>query len=166
MDFTDKAVLVTGGSRGIGRTIAQQFAQKGARVGIHYNTNKKAAQDTLASLTDGRHIIVQADLMDSRAVEKMVSSAVDEMGRIDVLVNNAGVYGLHPIPEVSYDEWQEAWNNTVGTNLLGAANVSFLVARHMIEKGGGKIVNVSSRGAFRGEPRRRRKGPSRGAWMR
>lgn len=152
MDFTDKVVLVTGGSRGIGRMIARQFAEKGARVGIHYNTNKKAAQDTLASLADGQHIIVQADLMDSRAIEKMVATAVDEMGQIDVLVNNAGVYEPHPLPEISYAEWQDAWNNTVGTNLLGAANVSFLAARHMIEKGGGKIVNVSSRGAFRGEP--------------
>jgi NAD(P)-dependent dehydrogenase (short-subunit alcohol dehydrogenase family) len=81
------------------------------------------------------------------------------MGRIDVLVNNAGVYVDHPIAEVPYEEWQAAWERILATNLTGPANLSFCVAQKMIETGGGRIVNVSSRGAFRGEPN----GPAYGA---
>ena len=152
MEFSHKGVLVTGASRGIGREIARQFAEKGATVAVHYNQNKQAAQETMDSLEGDSHFIVQADMMDSASVKAMVDNVAETMGRIDVLVNNAGVYGYHPIPDTDYAEWQDWWKQTLGTNLIGAANVSYLVARHMMEKGGGRIVNVSSRGAFRGEP--------------
>lgn len=152
MDFTDKIVLVTGASRGIGRTIAQSFAERGARVVVHYGRNLAAAQETLASLPGGPHTIVQADIRDADAVEKMVATAVDEMGRIDILINNAGIYEDHPLAEVSYADWQESWQLVLGTNLTGAANITFCAARQMIKQGAGRIVNISSRGAFRGEP--------------
>ena len=152
MEFYNKGVLVTGASRGIGRVIALQFAEKGATVAVHYNRNKQAAEETRDSLEGGPHVVVQADMMDSASVKKMVDTVVEKTGRIDVLVNNAGIYGYHPIPDIAYAEWQDWWRRTVGTNLIGASNVSYLVARHMMEKGGGRIVNVSSRGAFRGEP--------------
>jgi NAD(P)-dependent dehydrogenase (short-subunit alcohol dehydrogenase family) len=69
-------------------------------------------------------------------------------------VNNAASYGRngHPIAEVSYEDWQQVWQETIGLNLIGAANVSWCAVRHMVAAGGGTIVNVSSRGAFRGEP--------------
>ena len=152
MDFTDKAVLVTGASRGIGRAIARQFADRGARIAVHYREGKAAAEQTLASLPGGPHLLVQANVADAKAVEQMVDAAVTGLGRIDVLVNNAGVYEAHPPAEVSYDEWQTCWRRTLETNLLGAANAAYCAARHMIRQGGGRIVNVSSRGAFRGEP--------------
>ncbi len=82
----------------------------------------------------------------------MITTAVNEMGRLDILVNNAGIYQEHPLAGVSYEEWQESWQLVLGTNLIGAANVSFCAARQMIKQGGGRIVNISSRGAFRGEP--------------
>jgi NAD(P)-dependent dehydrogenase (short-subunit alcohol dehydrogenase family) len=152
MEFTHKGILVTGASRGIGREIAHQFAEKGATVAVHYNQNKQAAQETMDSLEGDSHFLVQADMMDSASVKTMVDAVAETMGRIDILINNAGVYGYHPIPDTAYAEWQDWWKQTLGTNLIGAANVSYLVARHMMEKGGGRIVNVSSRGAFRGEP--------------
>jgi 3-oxoacyl-[acyl-carrier protein] reductase len=72
------------------------------------------------------------------------------MGGLDVVVNNAAVFPRHPILETSYDEWQAAWRRTIEVNLLGPANVAWCAVRHM--RAGGRIVNVSSRGAFRGEP--------------
>jgi NAD(P)-dependent dehydrogenase (short-subunit alcohol dehydrogenase family) len=83
----------------------------------------------------------------------MVGGVVADLGGIDVLVNNAGMEQEHPLVEVSYEVWQDAWRRTIATNLFGAADTTYCVARHMIETGRpGRIVNVSSRGAFRGEP--------------
>ena len=152
MNFTDKTVLVTGGSRGIGREIAKLFAANGARVAVHYNRNEAAAQETLAMLSGANHVLVQADMGDAEAVRAMIDSAVEKLGKLDILVNNAGIYEEHPIAEIDYQAWQAVWMQTLQTNLIGAANASFCAAHHMMQQGGGRIVNVSSRGAFRGEP--------------
>jgi len=159
MDFSEKIVLVTGASRGIGRTIAQSFAARGARIVVHYNSNAGAAQETVDSLDGGPHLIIQADIRDAVAVEEMIATAVREMGRLDILINNAGIYEDHPLAEVSYEKWQESWQLVLGTNLTGPANTTFCAAQQMIKQGGGRIVNISSRGAFRGEPT----GPAYGA---
>jgi 3-oxoacyl-[acyl-carrier protein] reductase len=98
------------------------------------------------------HAIVQADLADPEAVRTMVDQAASALGGLHVLVNNAGIFEAHPITEVSYEQWQAAWNATLGVNLTGAANACWCAVRHMQAAGGGRIVNVSSRGAFRGEP--------------
>lgn len=153
MDFTDRAVLVTGASRGIGRAIALQFAGRGARVAVHYRAGRAAAEATRAALPGGPHPLVQADVGDADAVRRMVDEAADGLGRLDVLVNNAGIYEAHPPTDSSYAAWRAAWRRTLETNLLGAANAAWCAARRMIRQGGGgRIVNVSSRGAFRGEP--------------
>lgn len=159
LDFNDKVVLITGSSRGIGRTTAQLFAGQGARVAIHYHRNRDAAEVTLRSLDGEGHIIVQGDIAQPDEVAALVDSVINRLGRIDVLVNNAAIYEDHPLAEVSYEAWQTSWQSVIGTNVLGVANMCYCVARHMIERGGGRIVNVSSRGAFRGEPT----GPAYGA---
>ena len=107
----------------------------------------------LESLPGDGHVVVGADLAQPRAVADMVRAAIDGLGGLDVLVNNAGVFEPHPLEQTTYEEWQRAWRETLAVNLVGAANVTWCAARHMIEAGGGHIVNVSSRGAFRGEPR-------------
>lgn len=154
LEFTDTVVLITGASRGIGRAAARAFARQGARVAIHYHQNHEAARETARLLAgDGdRHLLVQADIADPHAVEAMIARVVETMGRIDVLVNNAGIFEEHPLAHTDYESWQEAWHRTLATNLSGPANLAFCAAQHMIEQGGGRIVNVSSRGAFRGEP--------------
>jgi 3-oxoacyl-[acyl-carrier protein] reductase len=148
-----RAVLVTGGSRGIGAAIARAFADRGDRVAVHYREAAGAAAAVLESLAGSGHVAVQADLTDPEAVRAMVDSAAGLLGRLDVLVNNAGIYAGHPVLGTSYEEWQSAWQATLGLNLTGAANVTWCAVRHMLADGsGGRIVNVGSRGAFRGEP--------------
>lgn len=151
-NFTNKIVLVTGASRGIGRVIAHMFAEAGARVAVHYHSNRQLAEETAAGLAGGPHLVVQADMADAAAVQALVERVVAEWGRLDILINNAGIFEAHPPAEVGYDAWLAAWQRTINTNLIGAANLCFCAAQHMIRQGGGRIVNVSSRGAFRGEP--------------
>jgi 3-oxoacyl-[acyl-carrier protein] reductase len=152
MKFENKVVLVTGASRGIGREIARLFAQQGARIAVHYHQNQGAAEETLNLLPGDLHLVVQADLKDPDAIQEMVETVVSRMGRLDILINNAGVFERHALTEVTYEEWQSSWQQILGANLIGAANACYCAARQMIKQGGGRIVNVSSRGAFRGEP--------------
>jgi 3-oxoacyl-[acyl-carrier protein] reductase len=159
MTTTDRAVLVTGASRGIGAAIARAFASNGDRVAVHYGSSAEAAQHTLGTLSGQGHLMIAADLRDPQAVRAMVDEAAAALGRIDVLVNNAGIFVPHPIEVVDYDTWQRAWRDTIDVNLIGAANVTWCALQHMPRHGASRIVNVGSRGAFRGEP----KNPSYGA---
>ena len=149
-DDVSRAVLVTGASRGIGAAVAAAFARRGDLVAIHYGSRERQAVEVQESLPGDGHIAVGADLLDAGAVRRMVDEVAEAFGGIDVLVNNAGIFEQHPITDTSYWEWQESWRRTLGVNLVGAANVTWCVLQHM--GGGGRIVNVASRGAFRGEP--------------
>ncbi|MFL6142530.1 MAG: SDR family NAD(P)-dependent oxidoreductase [Labedaea sp.] len=152
-----RTVLVTGASGGIGRAIAAAFAAAGDRVAVHYAGNADAATAVRAGLAGDGHLLVRADLADPEQARELVDTVVAGAGGLDVLINNAAVgtsrATAHPVPEVSYADWQRAWRTAVDVNLIGAANLSWCAARHMIERGrGGRIVNVGSRGAYRGEP--------------
>jgi NAD(P)-dependent dehydrogenase (short-subunit alcohol dehydrogenase family) len=151
-EFKNKVVLVTGASRGIGRATARAFAQQGANLAVHYHENKEAAGKTIESLPRGPHRLFCCDISDPGAAQSLIEEVVGKFGRLDVLVNNAGVFRSHAIQEISYQQWLEAWQQTLATNLRGPANLMFWAARQMAGQGGGRIVNVSSRGAFRGEP--------------
>ncbi|HHM21096.1 MAG TPA: SDR family oxidoreductase [Bacteroidetes bacterium] len=152
MEFTGKNILITGGSRGIGKATAQLFAEKGGRVCINFLQNTTAATAVIEGLAGDGHFAVRADLSDPTAVEQMMETFLEECETLDVVVNNAGVFISHPIADTTYEEWQKAWQTTLGLNLLGAANVCWFAGRQMMKQGGGHIINVSSRGAFRGEP--------------
>jgi NAD(P)-dependent dehydrogenase (short-subunit alcohol dehydrogenase family) len=147
-----RAVLVTGASRGIGRAVAQAFAELGDRVAVHHRGSPGLAGEVLAGLPGRGHVVVQADLADAGAVRQMVDDAHAGLGGLDVLVNNAGIYVPHPVTEVSYEQWQDAWREILAVNLTGAANVTWCAVQYM-KATGGRIVNVTSRGAYRGEPR-------------
>ena len=153
MRFDEKRVLVTGASRGIGRAIALQFAAAGARVAVHYQTNQSAAEATLAELPGTGHTLCAGDVGNPDAVSQLVAKTVTDLGGLDILVNNAGIFEAHPVDEVSYEDWQHHWQRTLTINLTGPANLCWHAVQHMRQSGGGRIVNVSSRGAFRGEPR-------------
>ncbi len=155
MNFKGKVVLVTGASQGIGRAVAEQFAEAGALIALHYFRQKENAEQTLDALapaSTGKHSLFQGDLSHADEASRLVDEVARTFGRIDVVVNNAGIFEPHPIAQVSYVEWTQAWERIIQTNLIGTANVTFCAARLMIEQGGGRIINVSSRGAFRGEP--------------
>jgi NAD(P)-dependent dehydrogenase (short-subunit alcohol dehydrogenase family) len=145
-----RAVLVTGASRGIGAAVARAFADNGDRVAVHYGSRQADAEAVRASLPGEGHVVAGADLAEPDAIKAMVDDVADRLGSIDVLVNNAGIFASHPMDATSYEEWQAAWERTIAVNLTGAANVTWCAVRHM--GAGGRIVNVSSRGAFRGEP--------------
>ena len=149
--FVNQRVLVTGSSRGIGRATALLFAGAGAKVAVHYHQNEQAAKATLAELPGEGHAVFQADMADAAQVRALVQGASDTLGGLDVLVNNAGVFLPHPFESTPYEEWLETWLRTINTNLTGAAVAAYTAAEYMKQQGHGKIINVGSRGAFRGE---------------
>lgn len=162
MEFKDKSVLITGASRGIGKVTAQKFAEHGANVIINYHSNESAAKDCLASLKGENHMIFQADMGNKNDLEAMVEKVITTYGKIDILVNNAGIFLEHPASDLDFESWNGIWERTIAVNLTGPANLSFLISKHMIEKQFGKIINISSRGAFRGEPENLAYGASKG----
>jgi 3-oxoacyl-[acyl-carrier protein] reductase len=144
--------LVTGASGGIGAAIARALAGGGMTLALHYRSDRQGAEATRRSLTGDGHRIIQAELTDAASIEGVWQEACAN-GPIDVVVNNAGIFPDHPPLATSYAEWQAVFQRTLATNLLGPALLSHCAARSMAERGGGRIVNVSSRGAFRGEPK-------------
>lgn len=163
MDFTGKNVLITGASRGIGKATAMAFAKKGAKVGINYRANDKDAEKTLAELPGAGHQLFKKDISQKTETEALIEDFVKAYGQLDVLVNNAGISIFHEIDDVDFDHWTNAWEKTFETNLFAVANLCYWGAKAMMKTGGGHIVNVSSRGAFRGEPTKPAYGASKAA---
>ncbi|HMB69444.1 MAG TPA: SDR family oxidoreductase [bacterium] len=144
-------ILVTGASRGIGAACARELAERGNSLILHGNRNLEAAERLRDALPGGPHFTIAADLSDENAAQELFERAVEEAGAVDVLVNNAGIFEEHP-PHGSFEDWKRAWDETLRVNLLAPVHLMYFAARHFHERGGGRIVNVTSRGAFRGEP--------------
>ena len=163
-----RGVLVTGASRGVGAALARCFADRGDRVVVHFHSSRERAEEVLAGLPGEGHVALGADLADPAAVRRLADDAAAHLGRVDVLVNNAALFldpgdggsrrGDHRVTDVDYDAWVRAWQTTLATNLMGPANLTFCIARHMLAtpapagRPTGRVVNVGSRGAYRGEP--------------
>lgn len=162
MDFKNKVVLITGGSRGIGQSAALKFSSEGAQVIINYRSDTEAANHTLSILEGQNHMLVQADIADEKSVQEMVTKVISKYGKIDVLVNNAGIFVDHKLEDTDFDSWMDIWKRTMNTNLTGLASLSYLVGKEMIKRNQGNIINISSRGAFRGEPDNLAYGASKG----
>ena len=142
-----KLAIVTGGGRGIGAAVARALAQRGCRVLITYRSNVDAAADTMMALPGDGHDARQCDVTDADAVAQLFED-VDA----DIVVNNAAIYEESRFLDSTFEDWQRIWRSTIDANLVGPANVIFHAGRSMARRGGGVIVCVSSRGAFRGEP--------------
>ncbi len=142
MLLENKAVLITGASKGIGQALAIGLAAEGARVGINFKTDQKGAEKTRRVIEDagGKAQLIQADIGQRREVEKMVEAMVGYFGRIDTLVNNAARTRFGPFLEVSDEDWLDV----VNTNLRGTFFASAAAVRYMIKSDGGSIINVSS----------------------
>ncbi|HKS22741.1 MAG TPA: SDR family NAD(P)-dependent oxidoreductase [Thermoanaerobaculia bacterium] len=145
LDLRGKRVLVTGASRGIGRETAVRMGLAGAHVGVNYNRGEAEAHEVVSEIGDA--VALRADIADPAQVAEMI----DRFGRVDVLVNNAATFESNPFDGDDYDAWKRGWRRTFDVNVFGAANAAFLAMRSMREHGGGKIINVASRAAFRGE---------------
>lgn len=142
-DFANKVVLVTGGSRGIGRAIALEFGKRGAQVVISYAGNEAAAVETVKLLTDAgceKAKALRFDVADSEACNTAIDDVMKDFGRLDVLVNNAGV----AIDGLLMRFKDADWDKTLDTNLKGAFSLMRAVSRPMMKQKGGAIVNVSS----------------------
>jgi len=151
IDLGGRVVLITGGSRGIGRQTALLIGSCGANVAITYATRRDAADEVVAAIGAERALAIQADAGVPEDVKRMVDETIARFGRIDVLVNNSAIHAINPFDGDDYAAWQRGWRRTIEVNLFGAANAAFLVIPWMKRQGGGKIINVASRSGFRGE---------------
>ena len=143
MRLENKVAVVTGSSSGIGEAIARAFAGEGAAVVINYAHHPDAAQKVVQEIEDsgGKWLVVGADVSDPKEVEALVQKATDAFGRLDIMVNNAGMERKMPFLETPFEVWQE----TVAINLTGTWLGCQAAAKRMVEGGeGGRIINVSS----------------------
>lgn len=152
MDLSGRVCLVTGASRGIGAAIAERFAEAGATIVIHYGSDRKAAEEVSCRLVGDQHVVLGTDLSEPDNVAEFLDHVMHKVDRLDVLVNNAGIYTEHPLLSSERDWWLESWNRILAVNLVSPAVLCHAAGRIMAEQGGGRIINVGSRGAFRGEP--------------
>lgn len=150
-ELKGKTALVTGASSGIGQAIAVAYAQKGMRVAVHYHSNEVGAKETLRQLAGEGHLLVQADVAQPEAVKQMVEESATAFDGLDVLVNNAGIYELCPFDTPDFEDWQAHWTKVLDTNLMSAVHATYCALPAMKAQGGGKIINVASRSAFRAE---------------
>jgi NAD(P)-dependent dehydrogenase (short-subunit alcohol dehydrogenase family) len=153
LDLSGLHVLVTGASRGIGRAAAEALSAAGATVGVHYHRNEAAARDLAESLGNGARVF-QSDLADADAAAGLFAEAVAAFGRVDVLVNNAGVAEGVAL-DADADDWLDVWERTMAVNLRAVGVLCRAAAKHFAERrasaGAGRIINVASRAAFRGD---------------
>ncbi len=149
---TGKVMLVTGASGGIGSAIALLAAQRGCRVGLHYHTNKEKVENLLDKMPGKGHFTLSANLNHAKETENLVRQCQERAGKIDILVNNAGIYQPVPFDSATTYKYLTNFKKTLYINLFAPALLCFETARLMESKGGCRIVNISSRGAFRGEP--------------
>jgi len=149
IDLTGKTILVTGASRGIGRALAEGLAGSGATVAVHFNQNRTDAE-ALADALGHDASAFQADLADPVSCEQLFHSVIATYGRLDVMINNAGIALEIPF-DAPMDEWREGWDRTIAVNLRAVDLLSRLAVGHFQQHGGGRLINVASRAAFRGD---------------
>ncbi|WP_019586954.1 SDR family NAD(P)-dependent oxidoreductase [Deinococcus apachensis] len=150
LDLTGKVILVTGGSRGIGAATVRTLAGAGAQVVVHYGRGAGEARAIVEELGQARAIAVGADLSRPGAASDLFREAAAWQGRLDVLVNNAGIAPTVTVDDPP-DEWADTWTRTLQVNLIAVADLCREAILHFRERGGGIIVNVASRAAFRGD---------------
>jgi len=142
MKLKDKIALVTGSSRGVGRSVALGFAKQGANVVVNYTSNENAANEVVEAIQSmgGKAIAVKADVAQKAEAENLVNSAIDTFGRLDILVNNAGFTR----PSMMIKMTEDQWDQVVDIHLKGAFLCAQAAGLHMKEQKSGKIINVTS----------------------
>ncbi len=147
MRLAGKTALITGAARGIGKAFAQAYVREGARVAIA-DIDIEKARNTVSDLGSAA-IAVELDVTSQSSIDLAVSQTTEELGQIDILINNAAIFTAAPITEISRDDYQRVFD----INVSGTLFTLQAVARHMIARGGGgKIINMASQAGRRGEP--------------
>lgn len=148
ISLENQVILVTGASRGIGLAVAKQLAEAGATLALHHAQNRNAGFPIQEVAGNIRWF--QADLREPRAGSRLVAAVLEEFGRIDGLVNNAGI-ALELPAGSSPEAWQQTWTDTLQVNLVAAAEITEAALPGMIARNGGRLVHIASRAAFRGD---------------
>jgi 3-oxoacyl-[acyl-carrier protein] reductase len=148
--LTDKVAIVTGASRGIGKAIAQSLAAEGAKVVINYASSSTAAEALVTEITEqgGAAIAVKADVSKSEEVDHLINTTMEKWGRIDVVVNNAGITRDTLLMRMKLEDWQ----SVIDLNLTGVFLVTRAVYKIMLKQRSGRIINISSVAGLMGNP--------------
>lgn len=141
-----KVALVTGASTGLGAAIALALAEAGADVACHGNTHAPDETGAAVTNTGRRSLALTGDLSDSQTPRRLIAGTIEHFGQLDILVNNAGTIRRAPATEYS----EEDWATVIEVNLSSVFRMAQLAGRHMIERGGGKILNIASLLSFQG----------------
>ncbi len=149
LNLTNTSALVTGASRGIGAAVARAMAEAGARVAVHYHAKRDQAEALASQIGHGAQVF-QADLAVADECARLWEDVLNRFGRIHTLINNAGIARWAPL-EADSAEWLAGWDATMAVNLRAPGILSRLALAHFIGSGGGRIINISSRAAFRGD---------------
>ncbi|MGF1491959.1 MAG: SDR family NAD(P)-dependent oxidoreductase [Microcoleaceae cyanobacterium] len=150
INLAEKVILVTGGSQGIGAATVKTLHQAGADVILHYGKSQEQAARILNELVQESCCLIQADLGEITGPNQLWSQALEWRGRIDVIVNNAGLVSTVS-PEAAWETWHQSWQVTLQVNLIAVADLCRAAIDHFQRRGGGIIINISSRAAFRGD---------------
>jgi NAD(P)-dependent dehydrogenase (short-subunit alcohol dehydrogenase family) len=147
IDLSGKIILVTGASRGIGKGIAEALGLSGATVAVHFNRNEVAAKEIAFKIGNNSKTF-QADIGTGENCTHLFKEVINTYGHLDVLINNAGIFMMSPLESVN---WEKDWDKTIDVNLKATALLSRLAILHFQQRGGGRVINISSRAAFRGD---------------
>jgi 3-oxoacyl-[acyl-carrier protein] reductase len=163
LELDDKIALVTGSSKGLGKAIAIRLAEKGVRVAVNYNTSPDAAGEVVKAITDagGSAIAVKADVSNLDQVVAMVKHVEEELGAVEILVNNAGIINDQLLMRMS----DEAWQQVIDINLNGTFYCTRAVLRNMVRARWGRIINIGSVVGMRGNPAQTNYSASKAAIM-
>ena len=147
IDLQKKNILVTGSSRGIGAAISKELGKSGARIAIHYKREKKLAEE-IAKIIGNNSKVFKANLQDPDKCELLFKNVLKEFGHIDAIVNNAGTAILSPL---NNGNWVKEWDKTMSINLRAVGILCKLAIQHFKTRKSGRIINIASRAAFRGD---------------
>ena len=150
IDLANQTILITGASKGIGKGIAEYAMQMGAKIAVHYNSDKGSAEALVSKYPDTSSKTFQADLSNTQEVLDLFSNVVQQLGNIDSIVLNAGVFLQHSTND-NFEDWLSVWKSTIAINLDSVGIMTKLGIDHFIKSNGGRFIYIGSRAVFRGE---------------